>query len=161
MTFTLQATGAQPLRYHWEFLSRQGYKWEPLSRSRGRYRIEEATETSTLTINRVQKSPEGQYRCIVSNGNGSVTSQPATLRLAGEKYALLYYYTFHHTTHSSMHFGSENRSIHTTESSFSMHLISQEQSIITFHQLFRTSQDHYTAWRPEGCLSRYHCDIHC
>ena len=40
----------------------------------------QGVETATLTIDKVQQSDEGEYQCIVSS-NGSVTSQPVTLRL--------------------------------------------------------------------------------
>ena len=76
MTFTVQATGAQPLRYHW--------KGPYGGRMRGPLPSDvdgiQGVETATLTIDKVQRSDVGKYRCIVSS-NESVTSQSATLRL--------------------------------------------------------------------------------
>ena len=85
MTLTVQATGhgpgAQPLRYHWEFMMKsvKRNQWKQLPNGGDRI---QGVETATMTIDNVQKSlDEGEYRCIVSNGNGSVTSRHATLRL--------------------------------------------------------------------------------
>ena len=85
MTFTVVATGVQQ-RYHWE--REDEYQWRPLSSDMGRIH---GVETATLTIDKVQKSDEGKYRCIASNNNGSEISQPTILRL-GEKYTLFTYY---------------------------------------------------------------------
>ena len=76
MTFTVQASGIQPLSYRWE--SEQGNQWVPLSSDGDRIL---GVETATLTIDNIQKADEVKYRCIVSNPNGSVPSEPATLRL--------------------------------------------------------------------------------
>ena len=83
VTFTVQATGAQPLRYHWERADEHQWRdqWGPLPGDGDRI---QGVETATLTIDKVQESDEGKYRCIVSNRNGSVTSEPTTLRLAGK-----------------------------------------------------------------------------
>ena len=80
VTFTVQATGAPPLCYHWES-SESGVRWKPLPDEGGRVR---GMETATLTILEIQKSDEVKYRCIVSNSNGSESTEPAILKLAGE-----------------------------------------------------------------------------
>ena len=93
VTFAVEATGAQPLRYHWEWnVDAEDHRlgWTRSSEDNlslmplpsGGDRIQ-GVETATLTIDKVQKSDEGQYRCVVSNGNGSGVSKPATLKLAG------------------------------------------------------------------------------
>ena len=69
VTFTIQATGTEPLNYQWEHKIGDGNDVE---------RIPEAN-SSTLTIASVQKPNEGSYRCTVSNCAGSETSQCATL----------------------------------------------------------------------------------
>ena len=75
VTFTVQATGAQPLGYLWEY--KYGDRWKRLLSDMGRI---QGVETATLTIDKVKRSDERKYRCVVSS-NGSETSQPATLRL--------------------------------------------------------------------------------
>ena len=40
--------------------------------------------TSMLTITGVQEVNAGTYRCLATNSEGSVTSEPATLQLASE-----------------------------------------------------------------------------
>ena len=82
----LQAIGAQPLRYQWERKETLG--WHYLSSGTSGERIQ-GVQTAILTIDKVQKSDEGQYQCIVSDSVGSVKSQPATLRLAGEKHGII------------------------------------------------------------------------
>ena len=77
VTFTIQATGTEPLDYHWEHKSRDGSQgWQSCD-------VESfpGANSSTLTIPSVQKSNEGSYRCTVSNLAGSETSHCATLTL--------------------------------------------------------------------------------
>ena len=77
VTFTIQATGTEPLKYHWEHKSRDGSQgWQSCD-------VESfpGANSSTLTIPKVQKSDEGSYHCTVSNLAGSETSECATLAL--------------------------------------------------------------------------------
>ena len=69
VTFTIQATGTEPLNYQWERKTGDGNDVERIP----------GTNSSTLTILNVQKSNEGSYCCTVSNCAGSETSQCATL----------------------------------------------------------------------------------
>jgi len=69
VTFSIQATGTEPLNYQWECKIGDGSDVERIP----------GTNSSTLTIPRVQKSNEGSYRCTVSNCAGSETSECATL----------------------------------------------------------------------------------
>ena len=75
MTFSIQATGTEPLNYQWECKIGDGSgEWQ--SRDVESFR---GANSSTLTIPSVQKSNEGSYCCIVSNCAGSETSQCATV----------------------------------------------------------------------------------
>ena len=69
VTFTIQATGTEPLNYQWGYKIGDGNDVERIP----------GANSSTLTIPRVQKSNEGSYRCTVSNCAGSETSECATL----------------------------------------------------------------------------------
>ena len=75
VVFTIQATGSQPLNYHWEWKPAveggRGEEWQPCPAG--------WCDGGTLTIPRAHKSIEGSYRCSVSNNNGSHTSEPAEL----------------------------------------------------------------------------------
>ena len=75
VTFTIQATGTEPLNYQWE---------HKIGHENDVKRIPGANST-TLIILSVQKSNEGSYHCTVSNCAGSETSKYATLSL-GELY---------------------------------------------------------------------------
>ena len=70
VTFTVQATGTEPLSYQWK-LQQCGTLCDVESFP--------GANSSTLTIASVQKSNEGSYCCTVSNCAGSVTSECATL----------------------------------------------------------------------------------
>ena len=75
LTFTVQATGTEPLSYQWEVKTGSGKGgWQLCD-------VESFPEanSSTLTIPSVQKANEGSYHCTVSNCAGSETSQCATL----------------------------------------------------------------------------------
>ena len=75
VTFSIQATGTEPLNYQWECKIGDGSGgWQSCD-------VESfaGANSSTLTIPSVQKSNEGSYRCIVSNCAGSETSQCTTL----------------------------------------------------------------------------------
>ena len=80
--FTAVATGTQPLRYQWE--------WKPPGEAVGESSENEVwqscnvesfpgADNSTVIIPSVQKSNEGNYRCVISNCAGSQTSNPAEL----------------------------------------------------------------------------------
>ena len=75
VTFSIQATGTEPLNYQWQHKIGEG---------NGEWQLCDAescpgANSSTLTIPSVQKSNEGSYRCTVSNCAGSETSECATL----------------------------------------------------------------------------------
>ena len=69
VTFTIQATGTEPLNYQWGHKTGDGNEVERIP----------AANSSTLSIPKVKKSDEGSYHCIVSNCAGSETSRCATL----------------------------------------------------------------------------------
>ena len=75
VTFTLEATGTEPLNYKWGHKIGDGNDVERIL----------GANSSTLTIPKVKKSDEGSYCCIVSNYAGSETSECATLTV-GEIY---------------------------------------------------------------------------
>ena len=77
VTFTVQATGTEPLTYQWQ--------WKPAGEG-SRKEWQECNvkrfpgaNSSMLTIPTVQKSNEGSYCCTISNPVGSQTSKPAVL----------------------------------------------------------------------------------
>ena len=75
VTFTVEATGTEPLSYQWEWKAALGYgKWQVCNPVRF-----PGADSSTLTIPSVQKSNERSYRCVVSNCAGSLNSNPAKL----------------------------------------------------------------------------------
>ena len=75
VSFTLQATGTEPLSYHWQ--------WNPPEEESGSKEWQpcptEWSDGATLTIPSVQKSNEGSYRCVISNCAGTQTSNSAKL----------------------------------------------------------------------------------
>ena len=75
ISFTLQATGTEPLSYQWQ--------WKPAKEKDGSEEWEPCDmkwcDGATLTIPSVQKSNEGWYHCVISNYAGTVTSKPAQL----------------------------------------------------------------------------------
>ena len=75
--FIVEATGTEPLNYHWEWKSAMDDgEWQPCD-------VEKfpGTDSSTIVISSVQKSNEGSYRCVVSNCAGSQTSNSASLNV--------------------------------------------------------------------------------
>ena len=75
LTFSIQATGREPLSYQWQHKIEGGCgEWQLCD-------VEKfpGANSSTVTIPSVQKSNEGSYRCTVSNCAGSKTSEHATL----------------------------------------------------------------------------------
>jgi len=77
VTFTIGATGTEPLSYEWQ--------WKPTGENGGSEEWllcnVEGPQTAVLSIPSVQKSNEGQYRCNISNCAGGHTSNTATLSL--------------------------------------------------------------------------------
>ena len=78
VTFTVQATGTEPLKYQWRWKlvgsgdeSEKEWQWCNMKRS----------DSPTLTISSVQKSNEGSYHCFVKNFAGSQISEAAILRV--------------------------------------------------------------------------------
>lgn len=74
VAFTVQATGAEPLSYQWQWkpaeAGDESEDWQPCD-----------MEGATITIPRVHKSDEGQYRCVISNHAGRQISKPAKLEV--------------------------------------------------------------------------------
>lgn len=73
--FTIQASGTEPLNYHWQ--------WKPAEKGSGSDKWQRCpanwSDGATLTVPNVDKSNEGSYRCVVSNNVGEQTSNPAKL----------------------------------------------------------------------------------
>ena len=75
-TFTVEATGTEPLSYQWQ--------WKPVEKEKGGSEEwqpckMEWTDENTLRIPSVQKWNEGSYQCVVSNCDGSQISTAAKL----------------------------------------------------------------------------------
>jgi glucose/arabinose dehydrogenase len=68
-TFTVVATGAAPLQYQWQKFN--GTTWDAIN----------GATSATFTIDPVALADEGDYRVVVSNTFGSVTSDAATLQI--------------------------------------------------------------------------------
>ena len=73
--FTVQATGTDPLNYHWQ--------WKPAEEKAGSEEWQTCntkwSNGATLTIPSVKKSNDGWYHCIISNCGGTVISKPVQL----------------------------------------------------------------------------------
>ena len=69
-TFNVKVTGTEPLSYQWQQSTDNGQNWTDIGRATDATYTEEATTTSMNGY---------QYRCVVSNSAGSVTSEVATL----------------------------------------------------------------------------------
>ena len=75
LTLIVEATGTPPLNYQWEWKpATDDGEWQPCDVERF-----PGADSSTVTIPSVDKSNEGNYRCVVSNCAGSQTSTPAKL----------------------------------------------------------------------------------
>ncbi|HRR87190.1 MAG TPA: family 10 glycosylhydrolase, partial [Phycisphaerae bacterium] len=70
-TFTVSATGDMPLSYLWQ-------KNQSDLSDGGHY---SGVTTATLTVSSADADDAGDYRCVVSNGSGSATSEEAGLTL--------------------------------------------------------------------------------
>ena len=78
VTFSIQATGTEPLSYCWQSRPLEdGQEWKPLL-CNSTEKLQ-GVKMGTLIIADVQKLDEGSYRCTVTNCTGSETSQPAQL----------------------------------------------------------------------------------
>ena len=78
VTFTVQATGTEPLTYQWQ--------WKPAGEGSRMREWQQCNmesfpgaDSSILTISSVQKLNEGSFRCAISNCVDSQTSNQATL----------------------------------------------------------------------------------
>ena len=80
--FTVSATGGGDLTYKWQ---QNGADLDPLPGVSG-------DTTSTLQINNVKKSHQGDYTCIVSNAAGPTTSERAQLTIRKCFYLLFIVY---------------------------------------------------------------------
>ena len=82
VSFTVKATGTEPLSYHWEWKPavEEGVsgEWHPCDTK--------WSDGATLAIPSVQKYNEGIYRCFISNYAGKQTSNPAKLSVGKNKY---------------------------------------------------------------------------
>ena len=89
VTLTCNASGADNLKYQW---IRMGKKIIP-SRARG-------VNSSTLIIPNIMVKDNGDYKCVVTSGNTSVTSRPGIVFVLGKlsTVSAMYFYT------STMHY---------------------------------------------------------
>ena len=78
-TFTVEATGTEPLSYQWQ--------WKPAGEEKGgseewQQCKMEWSDDNTLKIPSVQKWNEGSYQCVVSNCAGIQISTSAQLSIS-------------------------------------------------------------------------------
>ena len=69
VTFTVKATGTEPMSYRWWHKPAGKEVWSEL----------QGEDSSTLSIPSTQKSNEGSYYCVVSNCANTETSKSAEL----------------------------------------------------------------------------------
>ena len=83
VAMSCSATGIGPIYYRWEKYNPIRDTWRnPSSRARG-YRQQR------LKFNVITKADEGVYRCVVTNDDGSVVSNNATLHVYGKYFCSL------------------------------------------------------------------------
>ena len=84
VTLTCNASGADNLKYRW---IRMGRKAIP-SRARG-------VNSNTLIIPNIMVEDNGDYKCVVTSGNTSVTSRPGTVSVLSKLSAvsIMYFHT--------------------------------------------------------------------
>ncbi len=76
-TFTVKAEGVG-LKYQWQYKSASGTRWYNSTSS--------GNKTATLTVNATAKRNGMQFRCVITDVNGStVTSNPAKLTVSDSK----------------------------------------------------------------------------
>ena len=84
--FTVQATGAEPLNYNWQ--------WKPAEKGSGSKEWEPCgarkSDGTTLTIHSVQKANEGIYSCVISNHAGTEISKEAQLSVGKKSMQNMY-----------------------------------------------------------------------
>ena len=73
-TFTVEATGSEPLSYQWQQSTDNGKNWTNIASANA---AEYTTGKTTMDMSGYQ------YRCVVTDGNNSVPSQAATLTVTG------------------------------------------------------------------------------
>ena len=75
MSFTVKATGTEPLNYQWQWKSVvegvSSREWQNLS-SGGSV---QGADTATLTYSSIESCSEGLYRCVVTNAVGEGISE--------------------------------------------------------------------------------------
>lgn len=69
-TFTVKVTGTEPLSYQWQQSTDSGRSWTDIG---------DAADATYITVATTTNMNGTQYRCVVSNSAGSVTSNVATL----------------------------------------------------------------------------------
>ena len=89
MSFTVKATGTEPLRYQWQWKpvveGVSSGEWQNLS-SGGPV---QGADTATLTFSKIADCSEGLYRCVVTNPVGKEISE-CTDYIIGELYKINY-----------------------------------------------------------------------
>jgi sugar lactone lactonase YvrE len=87
-SWTVSAGGTPPPLYQWQRLAAGSTGWEDL-REGGSY---QGTTTATLTVSPTTIAMSGdQFRCVLTNAGGTVTSSAATLTVTGTGSSLLLY----------------------------------------------------------------------
>jgi len=73
VTFTIHATGTEPISYEWQ--------WTPAGGGSEDWQVcnMESSHDTTFKLPSVQRSDEGSYQCVVSNCAGSQVSKAANL----------------------------------------------------------------------------------
>ena len=74
VSFTVHATGTEPLNFQWQWKRAGSKEWQPCD--------VDGSGGAEVTIPSVQNSDEGQYRCVVKNNAGSQISKPAKLEVS-------------------------------------------------------------------------------
>ena len=89
MSFTVQATGTEPLRYQWQWTpvvdGVSSGEWQNLT-SCGSV---QGADTATLTYSKIADCSEGLYRCVVTNPVGEEISE-CTDYIIGKLYEINY-----------------------------------------------------------------------
>ena len=89
VTFSLQATGTEPLNYQWQYWKPEGEKdeseaWQDITCDGVKFQEVKAG----LKLTAVQACDAGYYRCVVSNSAGSETSQCANLVVGKDNHSV-------------------------------------------------------------------------